>query len=97
MPGKIKMKKITAKTYDERSPEHSIKAKNLPSGHIDFDDNDDLKKCIIGSEVIIKQKVKITRISETGMGYDIEEMGAVKVEPKRVQRNTKKKNKDENY
>jgi len=84
----IKMKKITPKTWKERSPDSGPKAKNYPSGYMDFDDNKDLKSCVIGSEIIIKQKVVVTRISEEGIGYDIHEMGAGK---KRTQREVNKK------
>ncbi len=84
----IKMKKITAKTWKERYKEDGPQAKNLPSGSIDFDDNKDLENCVIGSIIMIKQKVKVTGISKTEVRYDIEEMGSMKV---RNQRNTKKK------
>jgi len=85
----VKMKKITPKTFEERHGECAPSNKHLPSGHMDFDDNKDLKNCVIGSKVIIMQEVTVTRISKEGIGYDINKMGAKKV---RNQRNTNKKN-----
>ena len=75
----VKMKKIKPKTFSERNNEMSFDGKNLPSGHINFEDNNDLKNCVIGSTIIIKQKVKVTKITEHGVSYDIQEMGTVKL------------------
>jgi hypothetical protein len=77
----IKMKKIEPKSWKDREDiacEKVEDEKSLPSGHLYFDDVPELKDCVMGSTVFIKQKVKITNINKTSVGFDIEEIGAVK-------------------
>lgn len=77
MSDQIKMKKITPKTFKERHGDFKTK-KELPTGFMDFDDNKDLKNSVIGSTFFIKQKVRVTQISEEGVNFEIIEMGTRK-------------------
>lgn len=77
----IKMKKIEPKTCKDRENivcEKPEDDKRLPTGYLYFDDVPELKDCVMGSTVFIKQKVKVTGINKTSVNFDIEEIGAIK-------------------